>query len=93
MFAPVVEFETERGEKVEFVSSYMSTNPSEKVGDTVDLLYNPRAPQSASINTFLSLWFTPMLVGSLGAIFSTVGALLIILSLKNIWFQRTLYGS
>ncbi len=92
LFAPVIEFEIESGEKVQFVSSSASTDPGDKIGDKVDVLYNPRAPQSVTINTFWSLWFLPLFLGVLGTLFTIIGAILFALFLKETRSQRKLHA-
>lgn len=38
------------------------------VGDTLELFYNPRAPQDARLNTFMELWSFPLITILLGGL-------------------------
>ncbi len=72
-YQPVVEFTTEKGQKIEFTSSVGSNPPSHSEGDQIEVLYHENTPQKAKINSFFSLWFGPILLLIFGSIFSIVG--------------------
>jgi len=72
-YAPVVEFKTESGETIEFVSTTSSNPPSFRKGERVEVVYDPWSPQDAKINSFFSLWGTPLILGFLGFVFSFFG--------------------
>jgi hypothetical protein len=69
----VVEFTTPDGETYKFTSKFGSSNPSYRIGDKVEVLYGPASPNEAEINSFWSLWFLVVLVGSLGLITLSIG--------------------
>lgn len=48
-YAPVVQFKTNSGQSVEFVSSYASSPPDYDVGEPVIVVYSPEKPESAII--------------------------------------------
>jgi len=73
-YAPVVRFETEEGETVEFTSNTSSEPPSYVKGERVEILYRPLAPHDARINDFGSLWASPLMFGTAGSIFFLIGA-------------------
>jgi len=67
-YAPVVQFKTNGGQSVEFVSSYSSSPPAHKVGETVIVVYPPDDPVNAVIKgdgRLLHIIF--MLVGGVAA--------------------------
>jgi len=71
-YAPLVEFQTDDGNTVEFVSSSSSNPPAYGEGDRVEVLYDPWEPTDAKINNFFSLWGLSGILGFMGAIFSAV---------------------
>ncbi|MGI9334629.1 MAG: DUF3592 domain-containing protein [Gammaproteobacteria bacterium] len=77
-YAPVVQFRTESGSLHEFTSSTSSNPPSYAVGESVGVLYEASAPESARINSFFSLWGGPTIAGGLGAVFFTIGASIVL---------------
>lgn len=74
-YAPVISFRTNDGQTVEFKSRNSSTRPAHAVGETVEVLYNPRNPQEAEINSFSSLWLATIILSGLGAGFFVVGTI------------------
>ena len=72
-YKPVVQFNGQNGELIEFMSSTGRSPPSYDVGEKVEVFYLPENPQNAKINGFFSLWGGPLIVGILGGIFFLVG--------------------
>src|SRR5690242_17263438 len=69
-WSPKVEFTPEGGQLTTFTSSSSSNPPSHREGDVVRVLYDPANPGKASIDSFMDLWFGPLLVGGVfGVIF------------------------
>ena len=93
IYAPVVEFRTENGHAAIYKSGLYSRPCKYKVGDKVDILYNPDKPADAQIKG-RKMNFVPMLVlGSLGMIFTIFGVVLALMlphrhSLKPRWVAR-----
>ena len=86
-YAPVVEFQTKDGSRIEFISSTSSNPPSYSRGETVEVLYNESSPEKARINGFFSLWGGALIVGLIGLVFFLIGFLIILfgtLKSKNI---------
>lgn len=76
MFAPVVDFRTQTGQQATYQSSLYSRPCKYKVGDPVELLYNPDKPSDAQIKG-RSMNYLPMLiVGGLGVVFALVGVIM-----------------
>ena len=72
-YTPVFRFRTLQGQEVE-VSGNIRTNPPQfKVGQTIDVLYDPENPQKARIKKWFNLYFVPLLLGFLGLIFGGIG--------------------
>jgi Protein of unknown function (DUF3592) len=70
---PIVEFKDKYGSKRRFQSSIGTSPALYEKGDRIDVLYLPWVNNSAKINSFLSLWFFPLLTGILGFIFFDIG--------------------
>jgi hypothetical protein len=72
-YAPKVQFTTQAGARIEFVSSASANPPSYASGEQVEVLYLQSAPEQARINGFFSIWGAPLILGSLGFIFTLAG--------------------
>ena len=72
-FAPEFTFAGADG-KAYTVTSATSSNPPEFAeGQAVRVLYDPMNPGTARIDSFLQLWFMPILFGAFGAVFGGIG--------------------
>ena len=67
-YAPVVEFRDSLGNLHQFTSKLTSFPPVGRVGDEINILYNPSKPNKAKINSFLEIWFFAIVFGGLGII-------------------------
>ncbi|KAB7760661.1 MULTISPECIES: DUF3592 domain-containing protein [Mycobacteriaceae] len=68
-----VEFATSAGTHVRFLSSISSNPPPARLGEHVDVRYNPGDPHDATINTYWQVWFLPTLLGIIAVPFLLVG--------------------
>lgn len=68
-----VEFATSAGTHIRFLSSISSNPPPAKVGEHIDVRYDPENPHDATINTYWQVWFLPTLLAIIGAPFLLVG--------------------
>ena len=73
MYKPRVEFKTETGKVVEFMSSTSSNPPSYSVGEKVEVLYKASKPEKARINGTATLWLGAIIVGGIGSVFFLIG--------------------
>ena len=73
-YAPKVVFADAMGHSVTFVSGSSSNPPSYKQGDKVPVLYQPKTPEQAEIDSWFSRWGGVLIAGAIGAVFSLVGA-------------------
>jgi len=72
-YIPVFRFRTLEGQEVE-VSENLRTNPPQfKVGQMIDVLYDPQKPEKARIKKWFNLYFVPALLGFLGLVFGCIG--------------------
>lgn len=74
-YVPVVEFYTNRGDKIRFTDDSVGTiPPAYQPGDKVEVIYNPENPLEARISSFVHLYLFPV-------IFIVVGLLPILIIL------------
>ena len=89
---PMVRYQTEDGE--EFTAEpYQERNTTVdvtgyRVGDTVEVIYNPDNPRDMFINDFMHVWFVPALMGGMGGLFSLIGAIWAVAALAGAMLFR-----
>jgi hypothetical protein len=74
-YAPVVGFQTLTGQKIEYHSNTSTNPPAYRVGDKVNVLYDPAKSSNVRINDFISLWLLVLILGIMGSIFTAIGVL------------------
>lgn len=79
-YRPVVSFSLGPRGRVRFKSMAHSYPSRYRVGDPVRVLYHPDRPHDARIRSFTDLWLLPLILGGLGAVFTTLGAGLLLAS-------------
>lgn len=73
-YYPVVEFVTEAGETVRFTGSTGGGGkPIIETGTEVNVIYDPAAPSSAQIVSFMQFWLGPLVAAVGGLIFLIMG--------------------
>jgi hypothetical protein len=72
-YYPRVQFQA-NGRSYQFKGQVGSGYGTFRVGEQVDVLYDPADPQSARINSFVQLWFFPLFLGVVGSVFTALGA-------------------
>lgn len=75
-FSPVVEYTLPSGRTVRFEEDLSSNPPSHRVGESVEVFYNPENPSEARINNTFTLWFGPGLLVGMGFCFSSISLLI-----------------
>jgi hypothetical protein len=76
-YSPVFRFRTLDGRDVEVTEKLISNPPQFKVGQIIDVLYDPENPSRARVKKGFNLYFVPILLGFLGLLFGCVGVILI----------------
>jgi Protein of unknown function (DUF3592) len=74
-YYPVVKFTPSSGEPVIFEANSGSNPPTHRRGQKIDVLYNPQEPESATINSWLDLWFLPTMFMGMGSLFVVIGGI------------------
>ena len=69
MICPVVEFTVvPSGETIRFTSEFGSRPAGHKVGQSVNVRYDPAEPQKAEIESKMTLWLVPLILAFMGII-------------------------
>lgn len=82
VYAPLVKFRSFDGIMVEFQSTLRSNPPAYHTGQTVTVLYDPKAPNSAEIRGFAALWIAPIILGIIGTAFGVMGGVFTVIGHK-----------
>jgi hypothetical protein len=89
---PRVRFRTADDREISIVTRTGSNPPAYHVEDAVTILYDPQQPNRASIKSFAELWLLPTILGGMGFIFSSMGAVAVIWKgvsdRKDAWLQQ-----
>ncbi|BAL98825.1 hypothetical protein CLDAP_07860 [Caldilinea aerophila DSM 14535 = NBRC 104270] len=76
LFYPIVEFCTAEGQTIRFQGSTGSNPPAHRVGDKVQVRYDPQSPESAVVDSW-DLWLPSILFIGTGGFFVLVGFLFV----------------
>ncbi|MFQ5933620.1 MAG: DUF3592 domain-containing protein [Dehalococcoidia bacterium] len=86
----IIKFPTREGRIVQFKDSgeheVRRASYLERVGDKVEILYNPMNPSDAKIKSFYWLWLGPVIFLSVGSLLTTMFAAMIVVPW---WSDRT----
>ena len=82
-FCPLVRYTTKAGQPLTYDSDVCSSPADYKVGDQVQVYYDPQNPGKAQIKNFWSQYLQSITMGGLGLPFVGLGALLLISSRKR----------
>lgn len=72
---PIVQFQTEDSQSVIVEGKCDNTSILKNIceaGERVEIIYDPKKPEHAIINTFAELWFAPLLLWAVGVGFIIV---------------------
>jgi nitrate reductase NapE component len=71
---PRIEFSTQDGQRISVLQSVSGSNPATyHANQRVTILYDPRDPQHAYIQSFASSWLLPLLLCGIGSVFCFFG--------------------
>lgn len=73
MYNPVFQFMTKDGRTIRSSSNLRSSSSSYHKGDKVTILYDPKNPEDAAIQSFMELYFDFMVLGLIGIVFTGFG--------------------
>jgi len=80
-YSPVYQFRTLTGQTIEVADNLSSNPPMFREGQIVDVLYDPENPNNARIKKWMNLYFVPLLLGGLGAVFGGIGVIMLVFQL------------
>ncbi|MBX3046420.1 MAG: DUF3592 domain-containing protein [Anaerolineales bacterium] len=72
VYSPIIEFTAPNGRPVRFEGGNASSPPAYRIGQEVEVLYNPQDHQDASINSFYELWLVPAILAPVDVILFVV---------------------
>jgi len=75
VYYPVFAFRTDRGDSVQVRANAGSNPPSWRVGDRVEVLYDPADPQAARMAGFFHLHIGSFVFGILAVVFGAIGGI------------------
>jgi hypothetical protein len=68
IICPIVEFTAPSGEKIRFTSDFGTLPASHKIGQSVNVRYDPLNPQQAEIDSAMNIWLTPLILIFMGIV-------------------------
>jgi hypothetical protein len=77
-FFPIFQFKAANGKSYTVTSNIAERPTSWRLGGPVRVLYQPDRPENAHIDVFEQLWMLQVVVGVIGAAFSTIPVLVLI---------------
>jgi Protein of unknown function (DUF3592) len=77
-FFPIFQFKAANGKSYTVTSNIAERPTSWRLGGPVRVLYQPDRPENARIDSFAQLWMLQVVVGVVGAAFSTIPVLVLI---------------
>ncbi|MDR0779447.1 MAG: DUF3592 domain-containing protein [Pseudomonadales bacterium] len=83
-YQPVVQFASQNGQIIQFVSSTSDSLFNYSRGDIVEVLYDSKNPKNAEINGFFSLWGMVLILGFMGGVFFLIGVGMIFANILRI---------
>lgn len=88
-YFPTIRFQTANGETLEFEFAEGTAPAAGKVGETVTVLYDPRNPHGARVNSFMTLWFRYLIAFFIGGVAILMGIFtLVFIALVHILISR-----
>jgi len=90
LYYPIIRFQPETGEAVEFESNAGSSHPSYKKGDPIAVRYDPAEPDRACVDSFVSLWIGVIVTMPLAIVFGGAGAIMLAVAIRSAWREQWL---
>ena len=76
LYCPVVGFSTGDGQWIELISSACARPPAYAIGESVEVDYDPAAPEMAAFGGFFTRHLVSLVFGGIGAIFTILGLII-----------------
>ena len=78
VYCPLVDFTTAKGEPVRFESQFGTMPASHRVGQSVEVRYDPADPQKAKVDSATANWFVPGCTIAMGLAFLILGLVFLV---------------
>lgn len=82
-WTPVFAFRLPDGREMRVTADFSSSPPCCKVGDAVQVRYDPADPSRAQMAGFLSSWLVATILGGIGAVFALIGGVVMRFALRG----------
>jgi len=79
VFAPIISFTTLDGQTEQFEVALQTSPPAHQIGDKVPVIYDPKKPSNANINSVVDLYLAEIIVGGIGFVFTVIGVIVFFL--------------
>lgn len=87
LYRPEIAYMTASGESVRVVTGAASRPPAYKVGQRVEVRYDPARPNEPVIDSFGERWLMPLVFGGLGMLFLLIG---LVPPAVRLWRRRSI---
>jgi hypothetical protein len=87
-YCPILSFTTRLGQTYTHRSDVCSWPPSFENGDKATIYYDPNNPNNSQLDSFLGVWFVPVLFTFMGLIFGGVGYFILFPNLLATLFKK-----
>lgn len=87
-YCPIVDFTTRLGQTYSHHSDVCSWPPSFEVGQKVTIYYDPANPNNSQLDSFLGVWFIPVLFTFMGLVFGGIGYFILFPNLLAQFFKK-----
>lgn len=92
LYTPVFEFVDQADRTHRVKGAVASSPPPYETGEAVTVLYRPEDPEKAQLDSFTESWFVPLIFGSMGTVFTSVGGGCIIYSVRARMARQITYS-
>lgn len=83
-YAPKITFlDKADSREITFISQTSSNPPAYKVGENLNIIYDPNNPEKAKIDSFFNLWLGEILFSAIGLIFFIIGIFVLVSAIKR----------
>lgn len=81
VYCPVVDFTTASGQPVRFESQFGSVPAGHRVGESIEVRYDPADPQKAEVDSTTVNWFVPGCTIGMGLLFLVMGLVFVVIGI------------
>ncbi len=82
-YYPVIEFRTETGQRCSFEGDGSSSVSEYKTGNSVHVLYDPKDPSDAKLESAQEMILIGIVFGGIGLVFGSIGAIILFIHIRR----------